>query len=132
MPGAVFIATMHQPTHIATSGATSTPLTTTEAMVLFSIMTILVIIIGWAFMAAMRAQDLEIAEKYGTKPKRPARPDAAVDATIPRDGLFQATTGVLGTGRNIPFTMRPTYDITPVEISTGKRPRTPHARSGAL
>ena len=65
MPNAaVFVATMHQPARIAGSAATSTPLSTTEAVVLFTVMTVLVAIMVWGFVAAMRAQDREIAELY--------------------------------------------------------------------
>ena len=58
MPGAaVFIATMHQPARVAGSAATSTPMSPTEAAVLFTVLTLLVIVMGVMFLAAMREQD---------------------------------------------------------------------------
>jgi hypothetical protein len=126
MPSAdIFVATMHQPARVAGSAAASTPLTGTEAVVLFTIMTILAIVVAWAFLAIMRAQDREMAElakRYGYDVKTKdldGRQDAQVAHVSDRPSLAKIlvlSAGASATGRSIPIRRRAVYDVTPVEI----------------
>jgi hypothetical protein len=65
MTAAAFVATMHQPTQVAT---TTTPLTTTEAVVLLATLAFVVVAGACLVLAAMREHDRRIDEIFNREP----------------------------------------------------------------